>query len=124
LHAFCDGDGKPLILLPTEGQVSGYRGAATVLPVLPPDATAMIADRGYDSDWLREALSDLDITPCIPGRKKRKVPVEYDTKPYRQHNLVERMFGRLKDWRRVATRYYRCAHTFISAICIAATVIF
>ena len=113
-----------MILLLTEGQVSDYRGAATVLPVLPPDATAMIADRGYDSDWFREALTDLEITPCIPGRRNRKVPVEYDIKLYKQRNLVERMFGRLKDWRRIATRYDRCAHTFMSAICIAATVIF
>ncbi len=111
-------------MLLTEGQVSDYRGAATVLPVLPPDAAAMIADRGYDSDWFREALTDLDITPCIPGRKNRKVPIAYDTKLYKQRNLVERMFGRLKDWRRIATRYDRCAHTFMSAICIAATVIF
>lgn len=124
MHSVCDADGKPLILLLTEGQISDYRGAATVLPVLPPDATAMIADRGYDSDWFREALSDLGIAPCIPGRKNRKVPIAYDTKLYKQRNLVERMFGRLKDWRRIATRYDRCAHTFMSAICIAATVIF
>jgi transposase len=112
-----------LILLLTEGQVSDYRGAATVLPALP-DAKIMIADRGYDSDWFREALADLGIEPCIPGRKNRKQPIQYDTERYKQRNRVERMFGRLKDWRRIATRYDRCAHTFMSAICIAATVIF
>jgi transposase len=112
-----------LILLLTEGQVSDYRGAATVLQTLP-DAEVLIADKGYDSNWFRQALSDLDITPCIPGRKNRKVPFAYDTKIYKRRNLVERMFGRLKDWRRIATRYDRCAHTFMSAICIAATVIF
>jgi transposase len=112
-----------LILLLTEGQVSDYRGAATVLQTLP-DAEVLIADKGYDSNWFRQALSDLDITPCIPGRKNRKAPVAYDTKIYKRRNLVERMFGRLKDWRRIATRYDRCAHTFMSAICIAATVIF
>jgi transposase len=52
------------------------------------------------------------------------VSVIYDAKIYQQRNLVERMFGRLKDWRRIATRYNRCAHTFMSAICIAAAVIF
>jgi transposase len=112
-----------LILLLTEGQVSDYRGAATVLPALP-DADILIADRGYDSDWFREALTDRSIEPCIPGRKNRKLPVDYDTACYKQRNLVERMFGRLKDWRRIAMRYDRCAHTFMSAICIAATVIF
>ena len=123
LHAVCDGEGKPLILLLTEGQVSDYRGAATVLPALP-DAEVLIADKGYDSDWFREALTDLEIAPCIPGRSNRKAPIPYDADLYKQRNRIERMFGRLKDWRRIATRYDRCAHTFMSAICIAATVIF
>ena len=50
--------------------------------------------------------------------------IKYDAERYKQRNRIERMFGRLKDWRRIATRYDRCAHTFMSAICIAATVIF
>ena len=108
---------------PAWRRISDYRGAATVLQTLP-DAKVLIADKGYDSDWFRQALSDLDITPCIPGRKNRKVSIMYDAKIYKQRNLVERMFGRLKDWRRIATRYDRCAHTFMSAICIAAAVIF
>jgi len=62
--------------------------------------------------------------PCIPGRKNRKQAIQYDAGLYKQRNHIERMFGRLKDWRRIATRYDRCAHTFMSAICIAATVIF
>lgn len=95
LHAVCDGRGRPLILLLTEGQVSDYRGAATVLPALP-DADILIADRGDDSDWFREALCDRGIEPCIPSRKNRKLPVEYDAHRYKQRNLVERMFGRLK----------------------------
>ncbi len=123
LHAVCDGDGRPLILLLTEGQVSDYRGAATVLPALP-DADRLIADRGYDSNWFRRALEGREIEPCIPGRKNRKLPIAYDAELYKQRNLIERMFGRLKDWRRIATRYDRCAHTFMSAISIAATVIF
>ena len=78
---------------------------------------------------LRQSLTHraekrLEFTPCIPGRASRKKPVAYDTELYKQRNLIERMFGRLKDWRRIATRYDRCAHTFFSAICIAATVIF
>ncbi len=94
-----------------------------MLPALP-CADVLIADKGYDSNWFRQALADLDIKPCIPGRLNRKEPVEYDKDLYKQRNLIERMFGRLKDWRRIATRYDRCAHTFMSAICIAAIVIF
>jgi transposase len=110
-------------LLLTEGEVSDYRGAATVLPALP-ETNVLIADKGYDSDRFREALVDLKITPCIPGRRNRKASIPYDADLYKQRNRIERMFGRLKDWRRIAMRYDRCAHTFMSAICIAATVIF
>ena len=66
-----------MILLLTEGQVSDYRGAATLLPALP-DAEVLIADKGYDSDWFREALSKLEIEPCIPGRSNRKAPIPHD----------------------------------------------
>ena len=124
LLAVCDGDGKPLILLLTEGQVSDYEGARHVFGHLSPDATTLIADRGYDADWFREALQDRDIAPCIPPRTNRVVPIAYDTELYKRRNLVERMFGRLKDWRRISMRYDRCAHTFMSAICIAAAVMF
>jgi transposase len=86
-----------------------------------PDANTLLADRGYDSNWFREALAACNIKPCIPGRRNRKEQIEYDTELYKQRNRVKRMFGRLKDWRRIATR---CAHTFMSVICIAATVIF
>ncbi len=112
-----------MILLLTEGQVSDYCGASTVRPALPQPGV-LIADKGYDSGWSREALSGLDIKPCIPGRSNRKEPIDYDKDLHKTHNRIERMFGRLKDWRRIATRYDRCAHIFMSAICIAATVIF
>ena len=71
LHALCDADGKPLILVLTEGQVSDYRGARAMLTALP-NADTLIADSGYDSSWYREALADKRIAPCIPRRKDRK----------------------------------------------------
>ena len=94
-----------------------------MLPALP-DAEVMIADKGYDSNRWRKALAQRNIRPCIPGLRRRKEPVVYDTELYKSRNLIERLFGRLKDWRRIAMRYDRCAHTFFSAICIAASVIF
>jgi transposase len=54
----------------------------------------------------------------------RKVEIPYDKTLYRERHRIENMFGRLKDWRRVATRYDRCAHTFFSAVCLAMTVTF
>ena len=106
-----------------EGQVNDHRGAAILLPALP-DAETLIAEEGYDSDGFRTALAGRGTEACIPGRANRREPLAYDTELYQRRNLSERRFGRLKDWRRIATRYDRCAHTFFSAIYIAATVIF
>ena len=110
-------------MLLSEGQTTDYKGAALMFDALPKVKT-MIADRGYDADWLRDALTARGINPCIPSKSNRKVPIPHDRTVYRQRHRIENMFGRLKDWRRIHTRYDRCAHTFMSAICIAATVIF
>ena len=119
----CDGEGRPVVLLLSEGQMSDHKGARLVLDALPP-AKTLIADRGYDSSWFREALTEKGIEPCIPSSRSRKVPYPYNKDIYRQRHKVENLFAKLKDWRRIATRYDRCAHTFVSAICIAATVAF
>lgn len=103
--------------------MSDYKGAAQILCALP-SAQYMLGDRGYDADWFRQALRDKGIVPCIPPKKNRKTDIPYDKALYKQRHKVENMFGKIKDWRRIATRYDRCAHTFFSAICIAATVIF
>ena len=123
LHAVCDGHGRPLIMLLSEGQMSDFKGAALMLPALP-KAKELLGDKGYDADWFREALAKRRIAACIPSKSNRKIRINYDRVLYRQRHKIENMFGRLKDWRRIHTRYDRCAHTFMSAICIAATVIF
>ena len=123
LHAVCDSHGRPLSFFVTAGQVSDYIGARALLSSLP-SVDWLLGDRGYDADWFREALQDKGIRPCIPGRKSRSKAVRYDKRRYKRRNRIEIMFGRLKDWRRVAMRYDRCAHVFLSAIQIAAVVIF
>ncbi|WP_085982739.1 IS5 family transposase [Octadecabacter arcticus] len=123
LHAVTDTSGRPIRLFITAGQVSDYTGAAALMNNLPEDDW-LLADRGYDADWFRETLVDKGTTPCIPGRKSRKKTVKYDKPRYKRRNRIERMFGRLKDWRRVATRYDRSPTVFLSAIALAATVIF
>ena len=110
-------------MLLSEGQMSDYKGAALMLAVLP-QAKAMLGDKGYDADWFRNALTERGIVPCIPSKANRKIPIGHDRTLYRQRHKIENMFGRLKDWRRIHTRYDRCAHAFFSAICIAAVVIF
>ena len=123
LHAVSDAKGRPLKLFMTAGQVSDYTGAAALLSSLPA-ADWLLADRGYDADWFREALKDKGIRPCISGRKSRSKSVKHDKRRYKRRNRIEIMFGRLKDLRRVATRYDRCPKVFLSAVALAATIIF
>lgn len=123
LHAVCDSQGRPISLFVTAGQVSDYIGARALLSCLP-NVDWLLGDRGYDADWFREALKDKGIRACIPGRKQRNKPVKYDKRRYKRRNRIEIMFGRLKDWRRVATRYDRCPKVFLSAIALAAIVIY
>ena len=123
LHAVTDAKGRPIRFFISAGQVSDYNGAAALLDSLP-KADWFLADRGYDADWLREALEDKGISACIPGRKSREKTVQYDKRRYKRRNRIEIMFGRLKDWRRVATRYDRCPETYLSAIALAATFLF
>lgn len=110
-------------MLLSEGQMSDFKGAALMLDALP-RAKALLGDKSHDADWFRAALANRKIAACIPSKANRKMQIPHDRTLYRQRHRVENMFGKLKDWRRIHTRYNRCAHTFISAICIAATVIF
>ena len=123
LHALTDADGRPIRFYMTAGQVSDYTGAAGLLASLP-KAEWLLADRGYDADWFPDALQDTGITPCIPGRKSPAKPIKHDKRRYERRNRREIMFGRLKDWRRVATRYDRCPKVFLCAIALAASVMF
>ncbi|QFU09266.1 Transposase DDE domain protein [Palleronia sp. THAF1] len=123
LHAVTDACGRPIRFFMTAGQASDYTGARALLSSLP-DADWLLGDRGYDADWFREDLINKKIKPCIPGRKSRDTPVKYDKRRYRKRNRIEIMSGRLKDWRRVATRYDRSPTVFLSAIALAAAVIF
>ena len=96
-----------MLLQLTAGQVSDHKGAREVLERLP-QAQTLIADRGYDSNWFRNELAARGITPCIPGRINRKQVIDYDKALYKQRHKVENMFAKIKDWRRIATRYDRC----------------
>ncbi len=73
------------------------------LPV--PNPRAMLADRGYDSDSFRQDLLLRGILPIIPPRKGRTAPQKTDWRRYQDRNRIERMFNRLKQMRRIATRY-------------------
>ena len=112
-----------LSLLLTSGQRVDYIGARALLGGLPA-AKHPLADRGYDANWYSKALEGRGITPCIPSRKGCKVPIPHDEVRYRKRHKIEHSFTRLKDWRRVATRYDRCPKVFLSTCALAAVVMF
>ena len=119
----CDHRGRPLLLHLSEGQANDHKTAAAIVDHLPP-ARFLLADRAYGSAAFRQALTDQGITPCIPPHASHRIQHDYDRVLYRQRHRIENMFAKLKDRRRIHTRYDRCAHTFLSAIAFAAAFIF
>jgi transposase len=103
VHAKVDSLGMALEFIITPGQASEINQAQKLIGN--EKCKYLLADRGYDSDAFRKSLTKKDITTVIPGRKNRKEPIDYDKHIYKERNIVERFFGRIKEFRRIATRY-------------------
>ena len=84
---------------------------------------AVLADKGYDSGANRTAIRRHGAEPCIPPRKNRTEPIEYDRHLYKERNAVERYFARIKQYRRVATRYDKKAANFLGFVWLASIAI-
>jgi transposase len=84
----------------------------------------LIADKGYDTNAIRALVQRRGAKVVIPSTASRRAPIPYDRDAYRARNLVERLWCRLKDWRRIATRYDKLARNFLSGALIAATIIY
>ena len=76
------------------------------------------ADKAYDGAAFRDWLARRGTTPVIPNKINRRKPFPYNKRAYRHRNKIARMFCRLKDARRIATRYEKCAENFLSAVCL------
>jgi transposase len=87
-----------------------------------PGVRELIADKGYDTDAIRTFLKTNGVKAVIPSKSNRKKQIRLDKETYKKRNVVERCFCRLKDWRRIATRYDKLAQNFFSALCFVATV--
>ena len=123
LHAGTDDGGRPVRFFITAGQASDYTDVAALVSALP-EADWLLADRGYEAHWFWKGLIDKGTRSCIAEHKSRKTTIKYDKRRYKRRNRIERMFGRTKNWRRVATRYDRSPAVHLSAIMLVATVIF
>ncbi len=103
----------------TPGNTHDLVGARTLIGVVQ-HPRRLLADRAYDANSLREELAQRRIKAVIPPNPTRKHPHRYDKIAYKGRNVIERMFCRLKDFRRVATRYDKRADTFLSSVLLAA----
>ncbi len=89
-----------------------------------PKSGYLLGDKGYDADQLRCLARQVGAVPVIPGRRNRKRTIRYDKQRYRARHLIENAFCRLKDFRRVATRYDKLAANFLSGVAFATALAF
>jgi len=118
IHAACDSHGNPVRFILTAGQASDYTQALALLENM--KAEAVLADKGYDADYVVEAVGNMGAIVVIPPKSNRKILREYDAILYKERNHIERMFNKLKHFRRIATRYDKTALSFMAFLNLAA----
>ena len=116
-----DAIGRPLRFSITAGQVHDVTAAADLLKG--EKAGAVLADKAYDSNDLRDLIASMDAQAVIPSKRNRKIPIPHDEAIYKHRNQIERCFGRMKHFRRFATRYERRTIHFTGFVHLAAAMI-
>jgi transposase len=119
-HVLADASGRAMAFVVTPGQAAELPQAEGLLGFLPGTPLWTVADRGYSSHALREAIRGLGSTPAIPTRSN-EAPVTCREWVYVNRERVERLWSRLKEWRAVATRYEKTARSFLGVLSLAAT---
>jgi transposase len=114
-----DDRGRPVAFALTPGNVADISMAVPLISAIAPPRR-LIADKAYDADSFRAWLKARRIKAVIPSTASRTVPYPLDRAAYRRRNLIERLFGRLKNWRRLATRYDRLARNYLAALALVA----
>jgi len=113
-----EGLGNLVRFVLTEGQAHDITQAEALLQGI--DAQAVVADKAFDSDALRQNIARRGAKVVIPPRSNRNAPASYDRHQYKHRNLIERHFCRIKHFRRIATRYEKLAQRFASFIALVA----
>jgi transposase len=116
-----DALGRPLRFILTGGQAHDITTAPALLEGV--QASAVIADKAYDSNDLRQIIANADMIAVIPSKRSRKMPIPHDPTLYKLRNRIERCFNKLKHFRRFATRFDRRASHFLAFAHLAATMI-
>src|SRR5262249_14896049 len=122
IHAGCRDERTGVAIVLTAGQCHESPVFETVLAQVPPEPplTHAIMDKGYDSTGIREQLLAQDIVPVIPSKSNRTAAIDYDHDLYTLREKVERFFNKLKQFRRIATRYEKLNQTFLALIHLVA----
>ena len=108
-------------MLLTGGQKADVTMALNLVQAIKPER--VIADKAYDADWLLYYLDSEDIEAIIPPKKSRLQQRKVDYKVYKERNVIERTINKLKQYRKIATRYEKTAASFLALCCLAATFI-
>ena len=119
VHCVADHRGRPVAFALTPGNVADITMAVPLLEAASPPKR-LIADKAYDAERLRGWLKARRVKAVIPSTAVRTTPHPLDHKAYRRRNLIERPFCRLKNWRRVATRYDRLARNYLATLALVA----
>ena len=122
IHAIADAKGRLLSILLSGGEIHDCPPAKRLIQRTRP-AKKLLGDKAYDSADLRHWLSERGTRPVVPNRCNRKQPFTFDRKSYKQRHLIENAFCRLKDFRRIATRYDRLAKNFLASVCLVAAIV-
>lgn len=117
----CDTLGRPLRFILTAGQRHDCLSAKALLEGF--GADAVLADKAYDNNDLRQTIADMKAAAVIPSTRSRKVPIPHDEVAYKDRNRIERCFNKLKHFRRFATRYDRRTVHFLAFIHLAAVML-
>jgi transposase len=114
IHARVDAKGRPVQIELTPGNIHDCSHADVLLEHI--TAKAVIADKGYDSDAVVETIEAAGAIVVIPSKSNRKVQRPHDKELYKERNLVERFFNRLKHWRGLATRYEKTIESYLAMV--------
>jgi len=126
IHVGCINEKAAISITLTPGQASDAKEFDTVFLKLPEGFSPErgIMDKAYDSNAIRQTLRESEIVPVIPPRKNRTTSINYDEDHYKQRNRVERFIGRIKQFRRIATRYEKLSEMFLAFIHIVSVYVF
>ena len=122
IHAIADAKGRLLSILLSGREAHDCPPAKRLIRRTKP-AKKLLGDKAYDSAELRQWLGDRGTRAIIPNKSNRKQPFSFNKKSYKQRHRIENAFCRLKDFRRIATRYDRLARNFLASVCLVAATV-